>query len=105
MSEIENTDWDYVNSRFSQLEKDGRQQLKNAGINENVEVRYSADMRYFGQRYEVSVGLKEVPISKDMTEKITEDFLESYEQYYGHHLMFRLKLLAGGLRSRDLGQS
>ena len=83
MSEIENTDWDYVNSRFSQLEKDGRQQLENAGINENVEVKYSADMRYFGQRYEVSVGLKEVPISKDMTEKITKDFLESYEQYYG----------------------
>jgi len=57
MRELKQIDWASVNARFAALEREGRQHLAEAGIRDGVTSRYSADMRYLSQRYEVNVAL------------------------------------------------
>ena len=57
MRELKLVDWVNVNARFAALEREGRQHLAEAGIRDGVTPRYSADMRYLSQRYEVNVAL------------------------------------------------
>ena len=62
MRELKLVDWASVNTRFAALEKEGRQHLAEAGIRDGVTARYSADMRYLSQRYEVNVALPAGPL-------------------------------------------
>ena len=55
MRELKQVDWASVNARYAALEKEGRQYLAEAGIRDGITARYSADMRYLSQRYEVNV--------------------------------------------------
>jgi N-methylhydantoinase A len=86
MRELNDVDWAHVNQRFAELEIQGRQQLKDAGIEDGVTMTLSADMRYYGQRYEVSVSLSQQPFSEVSIKKITADFYEAYRSYYGRKI-------------------
>ncbi len=86
MRELHEVDWTHVNQRFAELEVQGRQQLKDAGIEEGVIVTLSADMRYYGQRYEVSVPLSHQTFDSTSARQIEADFYEAYRSYYGRKI-------------------
>ncbi len=86
MRELHDVNWKHVNRRFAELELQGRQQLKDAGIEDDVTITLSADMRYYGQRYEVSVPLLHHPFSEASIKKITADFYKAYSSYYGRKI-------------------
>ncbi|MFY0611356.1 MAG: hydantoinase/oxoprolinase family protein [Hyphomicrobiaceae bacterium] len=86
MCELAQVDWTHVNQRFAELEEQGRQQLRDAGIDEDVTVTLSADMRYYGQRYEVAVLLPQHPFNQANAGQIQSDFYEAYRSYYGRKI-------------------
>ena len=86
MTELRHVDWNHVNQRFAELEAQGRQQLNDAEIHDGITVTLSADMRYYGQRYEVTVPLSHHPFSEARTGAIEDDFYEAYRNYYGRRI-------------------
>jgi N-methylhydantoinase A/oxoprolinase/acetone carboxylase beta subunit len=86
MRELRQVDWKTVNERFDALETEGRQLLAKAGIDDAATVVRSADMRYFGQRYEVNVGLPGGTLDAGLLESIEEAFYEAYRQHYGREI-------------------
>lgn len=47
-------------------------------------VRYSADLRYVGQSYEITVPLGEAPCGEDAVTRLCRDFESRYLKMYGH---------------------
>ncbi len=86
MRELAHVDWDHVNQRFAALEAEGRRQLSDAGIVDGVEVSVAADMRYYGQRYEVAVPLPSLPLDGGQTAEIEKAFNSAYRSYYGREI-------------------
>ena len=86
MCELRQIDWAHVNQRFAELDAQGRQQLHDAGILDGITVTLSADMRYYGQRYEVSVPLSHHAFNESSSTKIEADFYEAYRSYYGRKI-------------------
>ena len=86
MRELNDVDWLYVNRRFRELKNQGQEQLKDAGIKKDLTITFSVDMRYYGQRYEVSVPLSEPPFDGISVDKITGDFYAAYRGHYGRKI-------------------
>ena len=86
MRELKQVDWATVNMRFAALEKEGRQYLAEAGIQDAVTARISADMRYLSQRYEVNVALPPVPLGPELLDQLHDAFYAAYRQHYGREI-------------------
>ena len=86
MRELKQVDWATVNTRFAALEKEGRQYLAEAGIREGVSARFSADMRYLSQRYEVNVVLPPGPLGPGLMDDLHGAFYAAYRQHYGREI-------------------
>jgi N-methylhydantoinase A/oxoprolinase/acetone carboxylase beta subunit len=86
MRELEQVSWHEVNARFIELETEGRELLAQAGIEQGVVVSCSADMRYFGQRYEVKVALPAGPLDATLLPTLHEAFYATYRQHYGRDI-------------------
>ena len=86
MRELGAVDWEHVNTRYSELEAQGRKQLADAGVVDGITVTASADMRYYGQRYEVTVPLPKAPLALDATCAIEQAFFKAYREYYGREI-------------------
>ncbi|MGE0850123.1 MAG: hydantoinase/oxoprolinase family protein [Hyphomicrobiaceae bacterium] len=86
MRELKEVDWASVNVRFAALEKEGRQHLREAGIRDGVTTRYSADMRYLSQRYEVNVPLPAGKLGPDILDRLHDAFYTAYRQHYGRDI-------------------
>jgi N-methylhydantoinase A len=86
MRELKRVDWETVTARFTELETEGRQYLAEAGIREGITSRFSADMRYLGQRYEVNVPLADGRLGPESVDKLHEDFYAAYRQHYGREI-------------------
>ena len=50
----------------------------------NVQARYSADLRYVGQSYEITVPFRDEPIGRSVMTHLSEDFESQYMKMYGH---------------------
>lgn len=86
MRELRHVDWSAVGARLIELEQEGRQLLSQAGIASGIGVARSADMRYFGQRYEVNVGLPAGRLGPDLVSEIETAFYTAYRQHYGREI-------------------
>ncbi|MFM9887481.1 MAG: hydantoinase/oxoprolinase family protein [Burkholderiales bacterium] len=86
MRELKQVDWSSVNTRYAALEKEGRRYLAEAGIHDRISARYSADMRYLSQRYEVNVPLPDGPLGPALLERLHEDFYAAYRKHYGRDI-------------------
>ena len=86
MRELDQVDWQHVNERYGELQVQGRRQLADAGIVDGVTVSFSADMRYYGQRYEVTVPLSEDVLNEEGAEAIQGEFYKAYRDYYGREI-------------------
>ena len=86
MRELDQVDWQHVNDRFRELEAQGRRQLADAGTTDGVSVGLSADMRYYGQRYEVTVPLSPSDLTEAGVGSIRDKFYGAYRDYYGRKI-------------------
>ena len=86
MRELAHVSWADINVRFAALEAEGRELLTQAGIAADISVSFSADMRYFGQRYEVNVALPVGPLDGSLLPTLHDAFYAAYRQHYGRDI-------------------
>jgi N-methylhydantoinase A len=83
LSQLERLDWAKVGKLFDDMEQEGRKALIDAGAREqDIRFAYSADMRYFGQQFELIVELEKRPGSAADTAAARKRFEEQYLQMY-----------------------
>jgi N-methylhydantoinase A len=79
VTRLEELKWERLNSIYSELESKGRELLLDAGVAlEDMRFMRSADMRYVGQGFEVSVLLP----GGEFNRESLEDFLCAFEKEY-----------------------
>ncbi len=87
MRELRQVDWALLRARYDEMEREGRRFLAEAGIVDGIAATYSADMRYFGQRYEVNVPLPGAAgLGAELLPALHAAFYEAYRQHYGREI-------------------
>jgi N-methylhydantoinase A len=105
--EVERQDWD---AGWSRLEAKARKQLDHDGFTpEEVEIRRSANMRYKGQTFEISVPIPAGALTPASMRQIEEAFGDEHERTYGHRATLDepiqiTSIQVGGLALRQHGQ-
>lgn len=80
---LEETDWCLVNRLFSEMEAEGRALLHQAGVEEDaIEIRRTADMRYAGQGYDVSVPISPSRLGHESKTTLLQSFENVYRRLY-----------------------
>jgi N-methylhydantoinase A len=74
-----------VNAILAQLEADGQQLLRSAGVRE-VNVERSVDMCYLGQRFEVTTPIPYATLTQSAIPQLKTLFDQAYEKAYGRSL-------------------
>ena len=84
---IESMQWNLVHDLYEDLAKSGREILSAAGVPaKDVRVIRSADMRYMGQGYEITVMLPDGDIEPGIAPRLQKAFEATYAQLYGRTL-------------------
>src|SRR6185436_7620444 len=86
MRELSQVDWTYVKARFGTLAAEGRRHLADAKIHDGITARFSADMRYLSQCYEVNVTLPGDELGAGLLVHLHEAFYAAYRQQYGREI-------------------
>jgi N-methylhydantoinase A len=83
ITRIEELQWDRLNSIYADLEARGRELLLDAGVAlPEMQFIRSADMRYAGQGFEISVGLPEGEYSPGQLDDFRRSFEKEYQDIY-----------------------
>jgi N-methylhydantoinase A len=81
---LDTLDWTRVNELFAEMEAEGAELLKDAGVPESeVTHRRAAEMRYVGQGHEVRVPLPAGTLSAASVPELREAFEREYRRLYG----------------------
>jgi N-methylhydantoinase A len=84
VSPIGDIDWEYLNEKLTEMEKEGFLFLKNAGIDHSEgAISRIADMRYSGQGHEISVEIPNGFLDEKSLKIIEENFQKEYTIRYG----------------------
>ncbi|WHH56859.1 hydantoinase/oxoprolinase family protein [Petroclostridium sp. X23] len=76
--------YDCMEQLFQQLEKTARQEMARDEVAEDtVTFRRKADIRYFGQAYELTIPLPNQKIDEHVWKGLLDDFSTAHEQSYG----------------------
>jgi N-methylhydantoinase A len=87
VSRLEQADWNHVNELFAEMETDARALLSETGADPSqIAVRRSADMRYVGQGFEVTVDLPDGALSGERSVEVREKFYATYRQLFERHV-------------------
>jgi N-methylhydantoinase A len=87
VARLDSLDWGHLGSLFGEMEEAGRAMLAEAGIApEEMSFARSAEMRYVGQGYEISVPIPGGEPGPARLEEIRESFYASYRRLYDRHL-------------------
>ncbi len=83
LSTIEAMNWDMANTRFEEMEAEGKRALLDAGCKAGeIGYEYSADMRYVGQHSDLTVKLDQKPAGPERALVLRAQFDEAYEKRY-----------------------
>jgi N-methylhydantoinase A len=75
---------DRVNAIGERMVKAAREEILSEGFEEHqIEVQRSADFRYHGQVYELTLPLEDRPVTAADTDRFAADFTRLYERTYG----------------------
>ncbi len=81
-------DWDHVNAIYAEMEAAARQLLQGVGGRDaQITMRWSADMRYVGQGFEITVDLPDLSLGEGRMgpqhlEAIRQSFLQTYAERF-----------------------
>jgi N-methylhydantoinase A/oxoprolinase/acetone carboxylase beta subunit len=79
-------DLDQLETAFRDQERELREQLHEDGCrDEEIEVRWAADLRYHGQSYELKVALPARAITPQSISELREAFHRDHQQEFGHN--------------------
>lgn len=84
VSRLDAMDWRRLNEIYREMEREGTEVLKTAGVKEEVVVfERFADLRYVGQGYEIHVPIPSGILGKDSKDQIEKKFWREYRHLYG----------------------
>ena len=84
VSRLEQVDWEYLRPLLAEMEVEARGLLVETGADAaEITISRSADMRYVGQGFEVTVPLPAGPLGPDHLPEIREAFLGTYRSLFG----------------------
>jgi N-methylhydantoinase A len=87
MRRLDLVDWAHVNGAYAEMERQGRQLLEAAGVMEGITVERKADMRYLGQRYEVTFPLPvQGPLDPSGISALEDAFYVAYRRQFGREI-------------------
>jgi N-methylhydantoinase A len=87
VSRLENIDWDHLNRLFGEMETEARALLVETGAAaDQIELRRTADMRYVGQGFEVTVPLPDGRLGPERLPDIKDYFFKTYQQLFERHI-------------------
>ena len=83
VSRIANIDWNHLNGLFAEMEGEARAPLVEAGADPaELTIMRTADMRYVGQGFEISVPLAEGPLGPGSLPDLEKRFLATYAELF-----------------------
>jgi N-methylhydantoinase A len=83
ITRLEEVQWERLNSIFAELEARGRELLLDAGVaSTDMQFIRSADMRYAGQGFEISVGLPGGEYGPGQLDEFRRSFEKEYQDIY-----------------------
>jgi N-methylhydantoinase A len=84
MGDLGELDWNVVETNYRKMETEGRALLKSMGLEEDeMEVTRTADMRYAGQSYEITIALPDGDLGETGYQaRVKEAFNREYERLY-----------------------
>lgn len=83
LSRLEDLSWERLNSLFAEMEEKGRELLAEAGVPlSDMQFLRSADMRYAGQGFEISVPLPRLKYESRYKEEFRLIFEKEYQNIY-----------------------
>ncbi len=87
VSRLDEIDWKRLNEIFSDMERRGEEVLNSAGVKpEEMLFERTADMRYVGQGYEISVSIPGGTLSVQDAKRIEDSFWQEYDRLYGRYV-------------------
>ena len=83
MGKLEDLDWDEVRKIYEEMEEEGRALLRRMSIrDEDIELTREAEMRYTGQRHQISIPIPAGAIEGRNLDRIEAAFKREYENLY-----------------------
>lgn len=77
-------DLEKMEELFGKLEKAARAEMHRDEVTEDaVTFQRKVDIRYFGQAYELTVGIPNCPVSQQVWTRLVEEFSQMHQQSYG----------------------
>ena len=87
VSRLEHADWSHVTALFAEMESEARALLSETGADPaQITIRRSADMRYVGQGFEVTVALPDGTLDAARGAEVRDRFYETYRQLFERHV-------------------
>ncbi len=87
MVRLDRLDWAHVNRIFEEMESAAAKALAATGVErKEIILERTADMRYYGQFYEIPSVIPAGKIGLGSLPKIVEDFYQAYDRSFGRHL-------------------
>ncbi|MDC7788394.1 hydantoinase/oxoprolinase family protein [Rhodoplanes sp. TEM] len=84
VARLERVDWAHVNALFAAMTEQGTRLLRDAGADPaTVTLRPTAEMRHFGQGFEVPVALPSTTLGPDDVPAIRDAFFAAYRERFG----------------------
>ncbi|MBW1962964.1 MAG: hydantoinase/oxoprolinase family protein [Deltaproteobacteria bacterium] len=82
---LDKIDWQRLNRIYEEMEKRGRHQLANAGVDHNdMIVSRTADMRMVGQLHEILLPVPNGPLGPGQLGRLKSAFVTEYRRRYSH---------------------
>jgi len=87
VSRLDEIEWGRLNAIYQDMERRGAEVLSRAGVKqEDVIFKRTADMRYVGQGYEISVPIPGGTLISQDSKRIEDSFWQEYTRLYGRYL-------------------
>ncbi|MCL4370504.1 MAG: hydantoinase/oxoprolinase family protein [Chloroflexi bacterium] len=87
VTRLDSLDWGHLGSLFADMERSGRSMLEDAEVApEEMRFACSAEMRYVGQGFEITVPIPHAKLDGGQLEEIRQNFYAAYEKLYGRYL-------------------
>lgn len=83
VGQLDKLDWDHINGLYADMEARARTVLRRAGAHdEDIQMSWTADMRYLGQGFEIAVQLPTGPLDDSHVAAIRQAFFGTYAERF-----------------------